>query len=962
MADAMSDSPANTETFDELNLLSIEVEDFDLAGLIVEGLPGVSSGGQHVRIADFGAPAGTTGTASAAFGGPSGFYDVILAYYDENDGQSTIDITIGDDGTQVLLDQDSAGGVASAATRSEATVLSGVSIDNGDAIVLTATLDPFEFARMDLLTFQPTSGPSDQESEVIGLEVEAMSLSGLTIENLAGISSGGEHVRIADFGAPAGTTGTASSVFQGPSGTYNVSLAYYDERDGQSELSLAVGDDTVSLTLDQDLPSGVAAAESRVEAVLLHEIDILNGDVITLTAVLDDAEFVRMDRLQFELVEGAGQAPVAEDDDLGEVFLATPVTVSVADLLANDHDPEGGEVSLGGLGEAVGGVVSLDQAKQVVAFRPDPGFIGTAQFSYEVIDDDGMSDRASVRLEVRAEAGLGELGELPGLDGLTLFGAEEFALAGTSAAFLGDVNGDGIDDIGLVAAGDSGGGPLAGAAYVIFGGQVLAAETSLASVAGGNVAGFRLDGNTQGYNSVVVHGLAAGGDINGDGFGDVLVTAGDLYGTEASSYVVFGGPQLGGLGTSGLGLGGTYTANDVGGPDLPGFRFEGPSTGRGYATGQLAGVGDIDGDGFDDLAYRATVYEGEAITGRVHVLYGGQEFGPLVTTYDVGSGDLAGFVLEGGADLQAVPRTAVSSAGDLNGDGFDDMVLGASDFHVGYGLATTAGQAAYVIFGGQALSGRHALSEVGTGDLGGLILQGDTPSTDFAQSLAAAGDVNGDGVDDLLVGAPYGNAGEGAGGTGYVLFGDPSLSGALDFGLVDDGGLAGLRLTSDLVGDRLAQSLATAGDLNGDGFNDVVFGAPQSDTAGTFAGAAHILFGQPELSGGYEIGQLLTGEILGFRLTGDAALDLSGQAVAGGGDFNGDGFDDLIIAAPGDDSAGSSAGAAHLIFGGGFTNQGTVETVPIDPLPPGPVLPGPVSSNLEDQLVAGQFFDADTLI
>ena len=135
--------------------ISLEVEDMSLAGLTVETLAGVSSGGEHVRISDFGAPAGTTGTATAVFTGPSGSYDVILAYFDENDGQSTIDITVGDDATSILLNQDLPGGGASAATRTEATVLSGITIDNGDAITLTGTLEGQEFARMDLLTFQP---------------------------------------------------------------------------------------------------------------------------------------------------------------------------------------------------------------------------------------------------------------------------------------------------------------------------------------------------------------------------------------------------------------------------------------------------------------------------------------------------------------------------------------------------------------------------------------------------------------------------------------------------------------------------------------------------------------------------------------------------------------------------------------------------------------------------------------
>ena len=401
-----ADSATVTVTVDGLDEppgpISLEVEDMNLSGLTVETLAGVSSGDQHVRISDFGAPAGTTGTASSVFTGASGTYDVILAYFDENDGQSTIDITIGDDSTSILLNQDLPGGGASAATRTEATVLSGVTVNNGDAITLTGILDPFEFARMDVLTFQPTGGPANQaptavndpngstdednpvtiavlandsdpdldpltvtgvntsgtqgqvsinpngtvdydpgsafqflnqgESATdsfeysisdgrggadsatvtvtvdgldeppgpISLEVEDMSLAGLTIETLAGVSSGDQHVRISDFGAPAGTTGTASSIFTGASGSYDVILAYFDENDGQSTIDITIGNDSSQITLDQDLAGGAASAATLTQATVLSSITIDNGDAITLTATLEGQEFARMDLLTFQ--------------------------------------------------------------------------------------------------------------------------------------------------------------------------------------------------------------------------------------------------------------------------------------------------------------------------------------------------------------------------------------------------------------------------------------------------------------------------------------------------------------------------------------------------------------------------------------------------------------------------------------------------------------------------------------
>ena len=518
--------------------ISLEVEDMSLSGLTVETLAGVSSGDQHVRISDFNAPPGTSGTATAVFGGPSGSYDVILAYYDENDGQSTIDITIGDDSSQITLDQDLAGGAASAATRTEVTVLSGISIDSGDAITLTATLDGQEFARMDVLTFQAVTiepndppnavndpnGSTDEDNPVtidvlandsdpdldpltvtgvdtsgtqgqvsvnpdgtidydpgsafqflgqgesatdsfeysisdgrggadsatvtvtvdgldeppgpISLEVEDMNLSGLTIESLAGVSSGDQHVRISDFGAPAGTTGTASSIFTGASGSYDVILAYFDENDGQSTIDITVGDDATSILLNQDLPGGGASAATRTEATVLSGVTVNNGDAITLTGILDPFEFARMDVLTFQPTGGpANQPPTAVNDPNGSTDEDNPVAI---DVLANDSDPDLDPLTVTGVDTSgTQGQVSVNP-DGTIDYDPGAAFqflsqgeSATDSFEYSISDGRGGADSATVTVTVDG------LDEPPGPISLEV---EDMSLAGLTIETLAGVS------------------------------------------------------------------------------------------------------------------------------------------------------------------------------------------------------------------------------------------------------------------------------------------------------------------------------------------------------------------------------------------------------------------------------------------------------------------------------------------------------------------------------------------
>ena len=174
---------------------------------------------------------------------------------------------------------------------------------------------------------------------------------------------------------------------------------------------------------------------------------------------------------------------------------------------------------------------------------------------------------------------------------------------------------------------------------------------------------------------------------------------------------------------------------------------------------------------------------------------------------------------------------------------------------------------------------------------------GATISDHFGQSVAHAGDVNGDGYPDVIVGAPLNSAGGAAAGRAYVYFGGPNADAVADW-----------TLTGSVAGGQFGLSVAGAGDLNGDGFDDVIVGTPYNVAAD--AGAAYVFFGGASPN-----------TTVDLTFTGSASLDRFGYSVAGAGDLNGDGFDDVIVGAWGNDNGGSSAGAAYLYYGAAIPDQ-----------------------------------------
>ncbi|TXI16783.1 MAG: hypothetical protein E6Q62_10780 [Nitrosomonas sp.] len=248
----------------------------------------------------------------------------------------------------------------------------------------------------------------------------------------------------------------------------------------------------------------------------------------------------------------------------------------------------------------------------------------------------------------------------------------------------------------------------------------------------------------------------------------------------------------------------------------------------------------------------------------------------------------------------------VSDAGDVNGDGFDDLLIFAPG-------ATYPG-ITYVVFGKS--SGFSAASDLtGIDGSNGFRLIKMEPSRFLFSSASSAGDVNGDGFDDVIIGAGGADPNDVYNaGSSYIVFGKSSRFGAtLDVSSLN--GCNGFRLDGVAINDFSGSSVSTAGDVNGDGFDDVIVSTYYTDLNGAYSGSSYVIFGK---ASGFDAALKLSNlnGNNGFRIDGLAAYDFLGRSISSAGDINGDGFDDLIIAADGADPNGNKwAGSSYVIFG-----------------------------------------------
>jgi hypothetical protein len=398
--------------------------------------------------------------------------------------------------------------------------------------------------------------------------------------------------------------------------------------------------------------------------------------------------------------------------------------------------------------------------------------------------------------------------------------------------------------------------------------------------------GFRIDGvaadDQSGFS------VASAGDVNGDGIGDIIVGAwrADIAGriNTGAGYVVFGKAQF----SATMDLGSLNGTN--------GFRLEGidPSdqTGR-----SVASAGDVNDDGYDDVIIGAPISDagGGFAAGSSYVVFGDASGFPASLPLSALDGS-NGFRVDGAA-MSWASGVSVSSAGDLNDDGFADLVVGALGVNNGVG-------AAFVILGKtHGFAASMSLASLDDGS-NGFRLDGSITGGRVGAAVASAGDVNGDGVSDVIVGS-------GSTDMAYVVFGQPEGFGAsMSLGSLD--GANGFAFTG-LQPEAAPQGtfVGSAGDLNGDGLSDMVVGSP---AAGSGSGTTFVVFGSAEAFAPTIDLTALNGSD-GFALFG-ANGESSGHAVSGAGDFNGDGFDDLIVSAHAADPSGRvDAGSAYLLFG-----------------------------------------------
>ena len=251
----------------------------------------------------------------------------------------------------------------------------------------------------------------------------------------------------------------------------------------------------------------------------------------------------------------------------------------------------------------------------------------------------------------------------------------------------------------------------------------------------------------------------------------------------------------------------------------------------------------------------------------------------------------AEFLGEAGGDWAGYSLALV---GDVDGDGFGDLVVGAphngdAGYHAG---------AAYLVLGGAHGSGGWGL-RTSLGESAIIQYTGEAAEDGAGRSVAGAGDVNGDGYADFLVGAYLNDDGGAGAGAAYLILGSASPAG---------GSLsAALEYAGEAASDLAGESVAGAGDVDGDGYADFLVGAYVNDDGAAAAGAAYLVRGSASPAGG----SLSTA----IEYTGEAAGDNAGRCVAGAGDIDGDGYGDFLVGADGNDDGGAGAGAAYLVLG-----------------------------------------------
>ncbi|MCD4656809.1 MAG: hypothetical protein K8S87_04630, partial [Planctomycetes bacterium] len=440
-----------------------------------------------------------------------------------------------------------------------------------------------------------------------------------------------------------------------------------------------------------------------------------------------------------------------------------------------------------------------------------------------------------------------------------------FAITGMGTIYTeGDVNGDGLADMIVGACYNGNGGFKSGCVYIFFG------KSNWNSNYDASNADVKLVGELA--RDEFAYSVSIAGDVNDDGFEDVVVGAhfdSDGGYKSGCAFIFFG----------------RYNWTSVMDASDADVKLIGEDADDRFGTFVTSG-GDVNNDGINDVVVGAHYDDdGGSASGCSFIFFGRTQWSSSI---DASNANVK-LIGENNGDHFGVSITT----GDVNDDGRNDVIVGAHNNSEGGSKAGSV----YLFYGRQSWSSSIDASNANVKFIG------EDADDWFGQKLSSHGDVNNDGIDDIVIGAHYDDDGGDYSGCAFIFFGRTSWVSKIDASNAD------VKFIGEDAGDTLGVSVTSHEDINNDGIVDIVIGARMDDDGGDRSGCAFIFFGRSNWS------SIIDASQSDVKLIGEETLDFFGSNVFSCKDVNSDGVSDIIIGAWGDDEGGSNTGSAYIFLG-----------------------------------------------